>query len=163
MIKNIKQYERAERYLNRLRMIYKGSYYPESPDFYEDEIASFFIHCFHIGDWIIHLSKSPVSKQDINLFIKTHKELRICADFCNGEKHCRLTQTNRTGGQPHLAYRAYSVSHFTTESGVPSAYKASYKIVSGSQNYDVLELAERCLFLWEEYIYQIQKEYSLYE
>ena len=160
---HLKQYERAKRYLERIRKIYEGSYYPGSSEEYEDEIVSFFIHCFHIMDWVIHLSKSPVSEQEINSFINSHNELKICADFCNGEKHCRLTRTKRTGGQPHLAYRAYGVCHYTPESGIASKYKASYKIISGNQTYDALELAEKCIFLWEQYISQLQNEYTLYE
>jgi hypothetical protein len=160
---NLKQYERAKRYLERIGKIYNGVYYPGSSEAYEDEVVSFFIHCFHIGDWLIYLAKSPVSKQDINNFVNSHNELKICADFCNGEKHCRLIHTKRTGGQPHLAYRKYSVSHYTPESGIPSTYKASYKIVSGSNTYDALELAKKCMSLWDEYIYKLQIEHSLYE
>tara|TARA_R110000822_G_C15324207_1_gene494016 strand:- start:2008 stop:2505 length:498 start_codon:yes stop_codon:yes gene_type:complete len=158
---HLKQFERVKRYLDRLKKIYEGTHNPGSSEEYEDEVVSFFIHCYHVGDWILHLSKVPVSKLDISNFINSHDELKICADFCNGEKHCRLTQTKRTDGQPHLAYRAYSVCHYMPASGIPSTYKASYKIISGCEAYDALELAEKCVLLWEEYISSLQSEYNI--
>nr|AAK73310.1 Ypar25 [Pseudomonas alcaligenes] len=159
MLPYLKQAERAQRYLERLRNIYKGTYTPGSSEFYEDELVSFFIHCYHIRDWIINLSKLPITAKDIDAFINSHNELKICADFCNGEKHCHLERSKRTGGQPHLAYREYRVTHYTSQSGAPSTYKASYKIISGTQAYDALEIAEKCMELWSEYIAEMQIKY----
>lgn len=159
MYAHLKQYERAERYLDRIRMIYEGTYFPGSAEHYEDEVVSFFIHCYHIKDWVVSLSKININGAEIDTFINSHEELKICADFCNGEKHCRLERNKRTGSQPHLAYREYRVSHYTPASGKPSSYKASYKIISGGHRYDARDLAERCLSLWGEYISKMQKSY----
>ena len=156
---NLRQLERAKRYLVRLRRIYEGSYLPGSADEYEDEVISFFIHCYHIRDWIINLSKTPVTSKEIDEFINNHDALRICADLCNGEKHCRLVRNKRTGGQPHIAYRDYRVTHYTPDSGALSTYKASYKIKSGPCLHDALEIAEQCITLWEEFVSSIQPKY----
>lgn len=160
MPEHLKQFERARRYLDRITRIYNGTYLPGSSEQYEDEIVSFFIHCYHVGDWIQHLSRIKIAKAEIDAFINSHDELKICADFCNGEKHCRLERRKRTGSQPHLAYREYRVNHYTKESGIPSTYKASYKIVSGHQIYDALEVAEKCIELWEIFISKLHSDWS---
>lgn len=155
---HLAQLDRGRRYLERLKHIYEGTYVAvDSPDYYDDEVVSFFIYCYHIRDWILHLSKLPVSSKQIDDFINQHEELKICADFSNGEKHCHLKRSTRTGHQPHLGYREYKVTHYTPESGISSRRKATYKILSGTKSFDVLELAERCVELWEEFItYQQQ-------
>lgn len=155
------QFERAKRYLERIRRIYAGTYsIVDSADYYDDEIISFFIHCYHIRDWILHLSKIPISPKEIDCFINDNEALKICADLCNGEKHCRLERATRTGGRPHLASREWQATYFTPEAGVPSTQKARYKILSGDQWIDALAVAEESMELWEEFMIKLQKKYS---
>jgi hypothetical protein len=155
---SLTQFDRAKRYLERLHHIYEGTYFPvDCADYYDDEVVSFFIHCYHIRDWILHLSKVPISAKEIDDFINMHEELKICADFCNGEKHCSLERAKRTGRQPHLSSREYQVTHFAPESGVPPTYKAKYKILSGEKVFDALDLANRCVELWEGFIHHLEK------
>ena len=156
-----RQYERAKRYLERIRSIYAGTYsLTDGADNCDDEIISFFIHCYHIRDWILHLSKIPITPTEIDRFINENEALKICADLCNGEKHCRLERTTRTGGQPHLAFREWQVTHFTFESGFPSTQKARYKILSGDQWIDALAVAEESMKLWEKFMLNLQKQFA---
>jgi hypothetical protein len=154
------QLDRVRRYLERINRIYAGTYVAvDSADYYDDEVVSFFIHCYHIRDWILQLSKLPISSKQIDDFINQHEELKICADFSNGEKHCSLRRSTRTGRQPHLAFREYRVTHYSPESGVSSIRKAKYKILSGAKSFDVFELAKRCVELWEGFIAYQQQSY----
>ena len=150
------QYDRARRYLERLKMIYEGTFPVHrcfgNLDYFDDEVVSFFIHCYHVKDWIIGYSTEPLTSSEIERFINAHDELKICADFCNGEKHCKLERKTRTGSQPHFFSREQSVTHFSPESGVPSVYQASYTILSGDKHYDALVIAERCIELWDLFI-----------
>lgn len=148
----MRQLERTRRYLDRIAAIYSGTHPLRTYQHYEDEIASFFIHCYHIRDWLIEHSCPSTRRQDVDKFIDQHDCLRICADYCNGQKHYKLQRKTRTGEQPHLAYQTFSVSHYTPESGIPPTYKATYKIVSQNKVYDVLEIAQGCVDLWAYYI-----------
>jgi hypothetical protein len=101
----MEQFERAKRYLSRIEKIYEGvfSSEPHDTDCYDDDVISFFIHCHHIRDWIIHLNKLDITTKQVDNYIDSHKALRICADLANGSKHCQLTRTLRTEKQPYIA------------------------------------------------------------
>lgn len=94
----MEQLARAQRYLERMRRIYQGIFSSHhTREEYEDDATSFFLHCFHIRDWILHLNKVGITAQRLDRFIDANADLRICADLCNGSKHCVLTRTPRSG------------------------------------------------------------------
>lgn len=147
----MEQFERVERYLERLRKIYVGlPHAHEDRAYYEDDVISFFIHCYHIRDWIVHLNRAGETSRDVDAFVNSHQELMICADLCNGSKHCRI-QRIRTGRQPHIAGKSWWVTTFTPEAGKPTTFKAQYQIIANNKIYDALELAEKCVELWLSY------------
>ena len=147
----MEQIHRAERYLQRIQEIYEGcSHKYEEVSFYEDDVISFFIHCHHISDWIIKLNRFGETKAAINKFINKHNELIICADLCNGQKHCRLERV-RGNSQPHMAGRDWSITTYTPESGKPVTFQAKYRVLAESETYDALVLAEKCVELWRGY------------
>lgn len=52
-----------------------------------DIILSFFIHCYHMADW---LKGSGVSSAKIYNYIQNTYELQVCRDLTNGTKHLDL-------------------------------------------------------------------------
>jgi hypothetical protein len=151
----MEQVERTRRYLKRLRDIYNEvPYTADTREYYIDDVYSFFIHCYHIRDWIIHLNLLGLSKKDVDTFINAHNELRICADLCNGTKHCELKYNLRTSRQPHLARWTFSSDGVNNKMGTT---KGNISILSGEIFYDALELAESCMKLWDEYIGELYK------
>jgi hypothetical protein len=147
----MEQMQRAERYLQRIQEIYEGC--PQKYDevlFYEDDVISFFIHCHHISDWIIELNKWDETKQAINKYINKHKELVICADLCNVQKHCELKRV-RGDRAPHIVSAQCSTTAYGSEPKKLGTFKAKYQILADNQIYDVLELAEKCMGLWQDY------------
>jgi hypothetical protein len=112
-------------------------------------VYSFFIHCHHIGDWIIQLNIVGVSEKDINAFINAHKELRICADLCNGTKHCVLTKKMRTVRQPHLAGMSFTSIEMPDQI---CTIKGKFQILSENEFYDALDIAESCMRLWDDFV-----------
>ncbi len=153
MNQSLEQLERTKRFLNRIRKLYAGEGIPyEENKNYDDDVISFFIHCYHVKDWIITSNKIGISKKEVENYINDNEALRICADLCNGEKHFKLQRNSRTGKQPHLASRNYSTLYFTPESGQPPRIKSSYKILSKDSFFDALELAEACVELWDAFI-----------
>jgi len=154
----MEQIERTERYLNRIRSFYKGVQNPyHSINGFEDDVVSFFMHCYHIRDWVLHLNKKGLKNSDVDEYINSHIELRICADFCNGSKHCHLTKNKRTNSQPHLIVKnhiGFDYASLNTEEFRPRTEKANFKIHSNGEVYDALELAEKCFSLWRCFVQQ---------
>lgn len=151
----MEQVERTYRYLERIRSFYKGIQAPyHSISGFEDDMISFFMHCYHIRDWVIHLNKKGLSASNVDKFINENMELKICADFCNGSKHYKLTRGIRTEHQPALAVRNYegwSYASITSEFK-QNLEKANFSILANGKEYDSLELAEKCYLLWKQFI-----------
>jgi hypothetical protein len=119
---------------------------------YDDDIISFFIHCYHVRDWIIHLNKLGITARQVDSYIDSHRELRICADLANGSKHCRLTRSLRTDRQPHISGTERHTSAWITASGGGEMMSCKYTILTDNEFIDALELARECIRLWESYI-----------
>jgi hypothetical protein len=146
----MEQLERTRRYLKRLRQIYaEVPYLSDTREYYADDVLSFFIHCYHIKDWIIRLNRLGVTQKDVDAFIGAHDELKICADLCNGIKHCQLTQPPRTGRQPHLAAWEFISSGINDEMDTT---RGKFHILANGVFHDALDLAERCMQLWDNYV-----------
>ena len=151
----MEQLERTRRYLKRLRQIYAGApYLSDTREYYADDVLSFFIHCYHIRDWIIQLNRLGVTQKDVDAFIDAHDELKICADLCNGTKHCQLIQRPRTGEQPHLAGRQFVSSGINDEMHTTCG---KFNILANGMFHDALDLAEHCMLLWDNYVNEMTK------
>jgi hypothetical protein len=152
----MEQLERAERYLGKVRAIYTGVF-AQSHDrrSHEDDLVSFFMHCYHVRDWIAHLNKVGVTAKDIDTFINTNPCLQICADLCNGSKHCELTRTPRSGSQPHVTGKAYEASTWFVGSGGGEVLRARYSIMTSTGVVDALQLAEQCMDCWRQFVAEL--------
>lgn len=152
----MEQLERARRYLMRMRSIYAGVFAQDhSRHDYEDDVLSFFMHCYHVRDWIVRLNRVGVTAKDVDQFIDGNPCLRICTDLCNGAKHCRLSRPARSGSQPHLTGKQYSASTWLTGSGGGEVLQARYTIVTSQGTIDALALAEECIQCWQAYVEQL--------
>ncbi|MDD2660164.1 MAG: hypothetical protein PHY54_10890 [Methylococcales bacterium] len=154
----MEQFERTKRYLARIESLYAGILLvsDHGKDAYDDDVVSFFIHCYHIRDWIIHLNKLGITARQIDSYINEHKALMICADLANGSKHCKLTHSLRTDRQPHIAVKERCASNWFTGNGGGEVIKCKYTILSNTQLFDALELAKECVELWESFINQMK-------
>ena len=151
----MEQLHRVQRYLDRMREIYSGCPHRyDRVEFYEDDVVSFFIHCHHIYDWLLVNKSAVLTKPELNQFINNHIELQVCADFCNGKKHCILTRT-WSGLQPQIGKRNWMIMTFRKETGKPVTFRSTYEVIHGGVTYDALELAEKCLSLWQAQVRRI--------
>lgn len=146
----MEQLEIVKRYLERMRRIYKGDNTLKWEDrhFHKDDVYSFFIHCNHLRDWVVHLNKIGIEKTDIYKFVRENKPIQICADLANYKKHCRLERKTWSGQSPHIGGTTHQSGHVYSELGVQS----EFAIFSGDESIDALELAEKCWSLWESFI-----------
>lgn len=159
----MEQFERTKRYLKRIERIYAGifssGYDKES---YDDDVLSFFIHCYHIRDWIVHLNKIGITARQVDTYINAHRALRICADLANGSKHCNLTRSLRSGRQPHIAGKERHTFTRSTNSGDDiEVTKCKYSVLCNTELVDALELATECVQLWEAYMRELEENYEL--
>ena len=149
----MEQIYRAQRYLDRLREVYGGVVTQcQDNQRHEDDLRSFFMHCYHIRDWILHLNRVGVTQPQLDAFINGHEALRVCADLCNGSKHCRLTRRARSGLEPHVARRTYRSSVWLTGTGGSAVVKGEYLVKTALGFVDALELAEECMRLWRGFV-----------
>jgi len=158
----MEQFNRTKRYLERMNTIYSGVFSSTGHDKYkyDDDVISFFIHCYHVRDWIIHLNKVGVKSKHVDDFINQHQALKICADLANGSKHCNLTRNLRTTKQPHVAYKEHQTSTWLAGEGGGEVMESKYGIVAGLETYDALELATECVSLWTQYIEKIKQTHN---
>lgn len=154
----LEQLERTKRYLKRVEEIYAGIFSSSGHDkeAYDDDVVPFFIHCYHVRDWIIHLNKVSVTARQVDAYIDSHRALRICADLANGSKHCKLTRSLRSDRQPHIAGKERHTSTWLTGSGEGEVMKCKYTVLSNTECVDALDLAAECVQLWESYVRELE-------
>jgi hypothetical protein len=157
----MEQLERAERYLARIRAIYAGTF-AQSHDrgVCEDDLISFFMHCYHVRDWIIRLNRVGVRAKDVDSFINANRCLQLCADLCNGLKHCKLDRTARSGSQPLVSGKTYEASTWLTGSGGGEVLRAKYSIVTSTGLVDALQLAEECMQCWRNFFFELEANFK---
>lgn len=158
----MEQFERAKRYLARIEIIYAGIFSEagHNREAYDDDVISFFIHCYHVRDWIVHLNKVGITARQVDLYIDSHQALRICADLANGSKHCKLTRSLRSDHQPHIAGKERHTTTWLTGNGGGDVMKCKYTVLSNTVFVDALELARECIQLWELYMLELKTAYS---
>lgn len=147
MSKYREQYERVERWYQRLKSITDGRKHTQPSDYYQDEVLAFFINCYHLKDWIINDNSAKVSAQEVKDFVNQSEYLRVCGDICNGSKHLRI-DFPKSNKNTRIKGRNFSLSL----GEVLPVFQAKYKIISGRKEYDAFELATKCLEEWGRFI-----------
>ena len=94
--KYLEQYERMQRSYDRFREINSRLADKVSSD-YEDDVYAFFMHCYHLKDWIKNdapvKSRMPNLGTDVEQFINESEALSLCADLCNSLKRLELDRS----------------------------------------------------------------------
>lgn len=135
------QYRRMLRWRERICVIDAERSSAEQLDF----LIAFFVVCFHLRDW---LKDSGLDAGRLNALFKENIELRICRDIANGFKHSRLDR------EP-FHDQAFSVVREHVPAGWPSNLghsNARWSIVAGDDKLDLIELASRCVSIWDAFL-----------
>ena len=88
----VQQRDRVKRRYQRFSEINAGIEHTLPSDFYEDDVRSFFTDCDHLKDWLKNYPASGVFETDVEMFVHSSQNLRICGDLANGSKHAVLTK-----------------------------------------------------------------------
>lgn len=106
-----------------------------------DFLYAFFEGSFALRDWLI--DTGTVTQQQLEGLFSQHVELRINRDIANSFKHHSITRPSQE--QPPSIIREYAPEN-------PSFGSASRLVIlSEGQQYDAIDLAGRCLAIWQEY------------
>jgi len=95
------QLDRARRFLDLVQLDYQGLEDIDEVEF-QDMMWSFFQHCWHIKDWVLHDPlASNAQKNAVIDMAHQSGALMICRDLCNGTKHLRLNNPGSGAGASH--------------------------------------------------------------
>lgn len=111
----------------------------------DDFMFAFFQNCFMLREWI--KKTSPLSKGDLDNLFNSTPELRICRDICNGTKHYSISKPSVDAEFSIL--REYDPSE---ASGHRLRIIVQDKNHVADGKYDLLELAGKCLRIWEGFL-----------
>lgn len=139
-----RQLERAKRWYKKLEKIYASQGENMRWEEAMDIVYAFFQNCYHLRDYI--LNSKAFSKTSVDRLFLENPEMQICQDICNGTKHYQLRRPRRK--------REFSMAlEYVPESWPDRRFQANEKLVilSEGKKYDLFEVANRCLALWEEF------------
>lgn len=142
------QMERMHRWHDRVQRACAAG----SPDV-EDFVFAFFQNCFTLREWVE--KTSPLSKTDLDTFMESTPEMRICRDICNGTKHYSISRPSIDAQFSILReYNPYEPSRYRLfilledMDHVVKGKHDKYNIVK----YDMVELAINCLRAWDVFL-----------
>ena len=149
--KYVEQWERTKRFMTRFEALSSGVNHTHASDNYEDDMQSFFMHCYHLKDWI---KNDPycAAWQSVEQFIQADPHLPICADLCNALKHLTRT-TNRSQENPQFGGSAIKLD--IQEGGVKASVQIEMSFIVTTTkhgNIDALNLARNCMDSWKQFI-----------
>lgn len=133
------QWGRVELGLARIQDIYDGRAEPEGTEGAVYDVYSFFLHCFHLRDWIQKDSQLANSVRDqAQSHLKGSPELSVCADVANRSKHSVLTRSYTGNLQT-----GPSGNDVTVMGGGHASH--AFRVSSGGGEWDALDLAKACV------------------
>lgn len=97
------QLDRARRFLDRVERHIEDLEEIDDVEF-QDNMWSFFQHCWHIKDWVQHDPLVPPAKKTA-VIAEAHQSavLMMCRDLCNATKHLRLNSPGAHAMHKHVA------------------------------------------------------------
>jgi hypothetical protein len=134
-----------QRWYNRVQQIGIQKHQDEVAEYGLDCIYSFFQNCYHLRDWLEH--SRVVSQKQLADFFRSHIEMQVCRDICNGTKHFNLT---RPSVDAHFSIgREYIPANWP---GSMPHFNGTWFIIAGSDKYDIFDLTHKCMAHWNTFL-----------
>lgn len=138
------QYERVKRWHSLVQKI-GGQQKKGDTEQEHDFVYAFFQNCYHLRDWL--QNSRAVAQSKLEDFFRQHEPMRVCQDVCNGTKHWRL---DRAKVDAHFSIgREYVPANWP---GNRPQLNASWFLICGSTKYDIFQLADTCMSLWDSFL-----------
>lgn len=143
------QYERMKRFRARASEPMSGSDREGYNQRVVDDLAAFFVFCYHLKDWLKKDSVHPLPSHEVENFVSQSESLSLCGDLANASKHAVLRGGSvRADPNPNVQGGSVS-SDFGPLRFVGSWFEV---VTSKGQEYDALNLANQCLYEWDEFL-----------
>jgi len=141
----LKQFERVKRYLRRIENQDRDS------TEYDDDLWSFFLHCYHLKDWIKNDTEVAVEiRQTVEDFVNKNEALRICADLANRSKHLRL---DRVRDDAKITSRSVTIYPPTAGSDSVGTSTCEHTITfRDGKKRIALDVAREAVEAWERFL-----------
>jgi hypothetical protein len=154
----LEQYERMKRSYDRFREIKPGLTDKITSD-YEDNIYAFFLHCYHLKDWVKNdisvKSRVPNISTDVERFINESEALSLCADLCSSLK-CLELKRSSSGERPTFGRKQY---HHRLSLGSGQPIRLEWLIEQNNKPpIDAFELATKCIAEWDKFLQRLKPQ-----
>jgi hypothetical protein len=112
-------------------------------------MLDFFRDCYCLKEYVINDPTSPYfnKNQDVENFINQSFYLRICADFCNKDKHLKLTKPARIDKNIKAKETHHNLNVFN------GIYSAKLVIEVCGLAYDAFDVATHCIEEWKNFLH----------
>ena len=148
--KHQEQYERVKRYYKKFKDINEGLIRNEPSEFYVDTIYSFFIHCFHLKDWIKNDPAAALVAPKVENYIHRNLDLSICGDICIALKHLKNDEKHTPHSQLNPQFGKKSIKlHLGGEENGKFEMKMTIDTSSGPR--DAFDIATKCIDAWDKF------------
>jgi hypothetical protein len=148
------QYERMQRSYDRFCEIKSGLADKVSAD-YEDDVYAFFMHCYHLKDWIKNDSdvkvRMPNIDTDVEQFINESEALSLCAALCSSLKRLELNRSQSS--EPRVFGRKRY--HYQLNIASKSSIRLEWLVERNKKPpIDALELATESIAEWDKFLHR---------
>ena len=152
------QYERMRRSYDRFREI-KSRLTDKISSDYEDDVYAFFMHCYHLKDWVKNDTSVKTRMTnigtDVERFISESEALSLCADLCNSLKRLELKRSS--GGER----RTFGLKQYHQRLGLGSGSSIRLEWLverNVKPAIDAFELATECIAEWDKFLQRLNSQ-----
>lgn len=158
----LEQWDRVQRYYKRLKKINDGISPPDNKAHiinFSDEVYTFFVHCYHMKDWIYYDRNVKFCDKGkiLSDYIKNNDCLMLCEDICNSVKHLNL-KTERSKAKKFKGFKEDSMVTREFKDGKLASTKAAIDVLVEGKEKDAFKLATECIEKWQGFIKQYIEE-----
>ncbi len=151
----IEQYKRMMRYYERFKKINDGKVHNENSENSRDDVYSFFIHGYHLKDWIKNDPESGIDSSTVESFVHGDLNLKICGDISNGAKHLILDRPKIGEGAEMQG------SHLSVYlGGQEPIIRVKYNIEADGRFYNAFDVATEAVNLWKEFLARHARDFN---
>lgn len=122
-----------------------------------DIILSFFMHCYHLSDWLV---VSGIDKNTVSDFVHNTYEIQICRNLTNSTKHLELDPTKSSPPQIYDWKKANLPSpiarSFNPFAEIIGIGESEYLVIPvDGVEIDCKDFMSKCMQKWKEFIENI--------
>jgi hypothetical protein len=120
-----------------------------------DDTYSFFLHCYHLKDWLAHDETFRRSRDEIEDFVSRTPALAICGDVANSIKHLKLLKTPRSGDTPgelDAKFETRMAKTFAFDGVERPFERATIYIKHMGFPKPVVRIADEAYYAWRDFI-----------